>query len=389
MTKARPFRVAVPDEAIDDLHRRIDMARWPDELEGAGWDYGIPLTVLKDLVAYWRDGFDWRAAESRINAFDQIMIEVEGLDIHAIHQRSPHADATPLLLTHGWPGSIVEFLHVIPRLTDPTRFGGRAEDAFHVVCPSLPGYGFSPAAIAPGMGAKQIAQRHLKLMTALGYDRFVAQGGDWGSLISRFLPDLAPERLIGLHLNLIPAIPPKSLADPMAVLSEDERRAMAQTRADWEEMTGYHHIQRTKPQTLAYALTDSPVGLAGWIAEKFHGWTDNRGDIRDAVSWDDVLTNISVYWFTGTIGSSMRLYYEYHAALRRGEKPGRRCEAPFGAAIYPKEIVRPPRAWVEAEFNLVHWYEAAHGGHFAALEQPEGFVEDLRAFRRRLRDLQG
>lgn len=383
----RPFRVDVPQGAIDELHARIDQARWPDELDGVGWDYGMPVAVLRDMVGHWRERFDWRAAETRINRFEQFVVPVDGLDLHFIHQRSPHAGATPLLLTHGWPGSIAEFLEVIPRLTDPTAFGGRAEDAFHVVAPSLPGYGWSAAASRPGMSPKRIAERHLALMALLGYDRFVAQGGDWGSMISRFLPDLAPERVIGLHLNMIQTRPPAGLADPMAVATEAERARLERDRAAWHASGGYYHIQQTRPQTVAYGLADSPVGLAAWIGEKFHDWTDNQGDIRDAVSWDALLTNISIYWFTGTIASSARLYYEFGAALARREFPKPRVERPFGAAHYPRELTRPPRAWIEQEYNLVHWFEAEKGGHFAALEQPAAFSADLWAFHARLKEI--
>lgn len=384
---ATPFRIAIPQAAIDDLHDRIDRTRWPDTVEAVGWAYGTPLADLRDIVGYWRDGFDWRAAEARINAFDQFILPVDGQDLHVIHQRSPHPDATPLLLVHGWPGSIVEFLQVIPRLTEPERFGGRAEDAFHVVCPSLPGYGFSAASPNPGMGGRQVAQRHLALMGALGYDRFVAQGGDWGSVTCRLLADLAPERLIGLHLNFVPTVPPQGVADPLALCTERERAAVADWERHQKQNTGYIAIQATRPHTLAYGLNDSPAGLCAWITEKFHGWTDHGGDLREAVSWDDLLTNVSLYWFTGTIGSSVRFYLEYFAGVARGEGARGRVEVPFGAAIYPKEMTRPPRAWVERDHKLVHWFEADRGGHFAALEQPDVFAADLRAFGATLRTL--
>jgi microsomal epoxide hydrolase len=382
---ARPFRIEIPPSALEDLQARLAATRWPDEIDAVGWDYGLPLQVLRELLAYWRTSFDWRNAEARINAFEQFMETIDGLDTHFIHQRSAHQDATPLLLTHGWPGSIVEFLEVIPRLTAPEKFGGRAADAFHVVCPSLPGYGFSQAARQPGMGPKQIAERHLRLMQILGYGKFVAQGGDWGSIISRFLPDLAPDRLLGLHLNFVVPRLPQGVSDPRALCTPQERQQLEQDAADRDGITGYQHIQRTKPQTLAYGLADSPSGLAAWIGEKFHGWTDNNGDMRDAVSWDAVLTNISLYWFTNTIASSVRLYREYDLGIKRGDKPSRRTEVPFGAALYRKELVRSARAWVEREYNLIHWFEADRGGHFAALEEPEIFAQDLWTFHARLK----
>lgn len=379
------FKIHVPDTDIDELHRRIDNTRWPSAIEGFGWGYGIPIRILRELVEHWRNHFDWRSAERRINAFTQYIVELDGLPIHMIHQRSPHAGAIPLLLTHGWPGSIVEFLDVIPRLTEPERFGGSAKDAVHVVAPSLPGFGYSGAPRESGMSPRRIAERHLKLMDELGYHRFVAQGGDWGALISRYLPDLAPERIIGLHSNFVAPRPPHGELDPFALCAPAERDRLERDRADADAVHGYSHLQRTKPNTLAYGLTDSPVGLAAWIGEKFHGWTDNEGDIRDAVSFDSLLTNISLYWFTNTIASSVRTYREYDIADHAGDRPLPRCEVPFGAALYKRELVRPPRAWVEHEYNVVHWFEADRGGHFAAMEQPALFVEDLTQFLRRVR----
>jgi microsomal epoxide hydrolase len=386
MTDLRPFRCAVPEPAIADLHRRLDATRWPGELDDVGWDYGAPLSFLRELADHWRHRFDWRAAETRINAFDQFLLEIDGLDAHFIHQRSPHPHATPLLITHGWPGSIVELLDVIPRLTEPERFGGNAEDAFHVVAPSLPGYGFSAAPTKPGMSPRAIAARHLDLMRALGYERFVAQGGDWGSIISRFLPDLAPERLIGLHLNMLPPWKPTGVADPFALMTDRERARYHADRAKIPDEFGYQAIQKSRPQSLGFGLSDSPVGLAAWIVEKFQSWTDNQGDPRDALSFDQMLANISLYWFTGTIASSVRLYREYELAHRRGERPGARVEVPTGGAFYPREIHGPVKAWVEREYNLVHWYEAPAGGHFAAFEQPALFAADLLAFGQTVRN---
>ncbi|MES2258405.1 MAG: epoxide hydrolase family protein [Pseudomonadota bacterium] len=381
------FNIEVSREAIDDLHARLDRARWPDELPGTGWQYGMPKGLLREMASYWRNAFDVSAAIARINAFDQYRMPLAGLDLHFIHQRSPHAGATPLLLVHGWPGSIVEFLDVIPRLTQPELFGGRAEDAFHVICPSLPGYGYSAAPPGPGCGPRYVAQRHLALMTALGYERFVAQGGDWGAVTCRLLPDLAPERLIGLHLNLVAPVPPADVPDPAALCTQAEQAALATWQRHQKQNMGYVAIQASRPQTLAYGLADSPVGLLAWIGEKFHEWADHGGDLRDAVSRDALLTNVSLYWFSNSIGSSLRLYQEHFAGLARGEGAGPRVDVPFGAAIYPGEFMRPPKAWIERTHRLVHWFEAERGGHFAAMEQPDIFARDLWRFHGTLRGL--
>jgi pimeloyl-ACP methyl ester carboxylesterase len=382
----RPFRFEVSDAAIADLHSRIDRARWPQELNDGAWGYGASLPYLTELCRYWREGFDWRAAERRINALPQFVTAVDGLDLHFIHARAAQPDAVPLLITHGWPGSIVEFLEVIPRLTHPERFGGRAEDAFHVVAPSVQGYGGSPPATTPGMSPKAIARRHVELMARLGYALYLAQGGDWGSLIAHHTAVLDPQSCRGLHVNLLVPVPPKDLADPMSLVREHEKSWLARAARHAEEGTGYFQIQRTRCQTLSYALQDSAVGWCAWVTEKFHGWTDcEREGIRDprnAVSWNDMLTNISLYWFTQTIGSSIRLYKEHALGEARGdERPGR-VEVPTGVAVYPGEIFRCPRAWAERRFPLRHWYEAPCGGHFAALEQPDLFAADLREFRR-------
>lgn len=382
MPQARPFRIDVPQQAIQDLHARLAQCRWPDQVDDAGWRYGIEKTYLQELVQYWRDDFDWRRAEASINRFDQFLLEIDGLDLHFIHQRSPHPDATPLVITHGWPGSIVEFLELIPRLTEPERFGGRVEDAFHVICPSLPGFGYSPASPKPGMHVRVIAARHHKLMQALGYREYVAQGGDWGAPITRSMPDLAPLHCRAIHTNYVSADPPPGVADPSADLSDQERLALQEFQAVRADGFGYYHIQSTRPQTLAYGLNDSPLGLCAWIAEKFHAWSDCGGDIRNAISWDTLLTNISLYWYTGTIGSSIRLYRENALAMASGAEPKiARTEVPTGAAIYPREMWRPPKSWVARQYQLVHWYEAERGGHFAAMEQPELFARDLWRFK--------
>jgi len=381
----RPFRFAISDRSIADLHARIDLTRWPDEVNDELWGYGVRLDYLKELTDYWRRRFDWRAAEARINALPQFLTDIDGLDLHFVHARSAHNQAMPLLITHGWPGSIVEFLELVPRLTEPERFGGSPEDAFHVVAPSLQGYGGSPPAVAAGMSPLAIARRHGELMARLGYTRYLAQGGDWGSLIAHHTAAIDPLHCLGLHLNLLVPAPPKDVADPMALVQEHEKPWLAEVARHAEQGTGYYHIQRTRAQTLAYALTDSPVGWCAWVTEKFHGWTDcergGRRDPRNAVSWDAMLSNISLYWYTGTIASSIRLYREQALAEERGgARPGR-VAAPTGIAVYPAEIFRCPRAWAERRFAIAHWYEAPRGGHFAAMEQPELFANDLREFR--------
>lgn len=383
MSHLRPFRIEVPQQDIQDLHERLDRCRWPDQVADVGWHYGTEMNYLKGLVRYWRHDFDWPKAEAAINRFDQFMLEIDGLDTHFIHQRSPHPDATPIVITHGWPGSIVEFLDLIPRLTEPERFGGRAEDAFHVVCPSLPGFGYSPASPRPGMHVRVIAERHHKLMQALGYESYIAQGGDWGAAVTRSMPEVAPGQCRAIHLNYVSADAPQDGADAMAGLSDKERHALQEFQAVRADGFGYYHIQSTRPQTLAYGLNDSPLGLCAWIAEKFHAWSDCDGDIRNVISWDVLLTNISLYWFTGTIGSSVRLYRENAVAMASGAEPKfTGTDMPTGAAIYPRELWRPPKAWVERQYKLEHWFEGSNGGHFAAMEQPEAFAKDLWQFNR-------
>jgi len=390
MSEISSFRFETTPEAVADLHRRLDTQRWPDEIEVADSRYGLRGDMLRELLHYWRNEFDWFSAQARINTFPQFRIDLDGLPLHFLHVRSPHAEASPLLITHGWPGSIVEFLDVIPRLTEPERYGGDAADAFHVVCPSLQGYGGSPGSLQPGMNPTVIAQRHIRLMAALGYARYVIQGGDWGSRVSHCTAAFAPQAAIGLHLNLLVPIPPKSLADPMASVLPHEQYRLAAADRYQRELSGYFQAQSTRPQTLAYALSDSPAGWCAWIAEKFLEWADCERDgvrdIRNAVSWDALLTNISLYWFSGTIASSIRLYREQQLALNAGERLPR-VTTPTGLAAYPAELFMAPRAWAEAQLPLVHWYEAPKGGHFAAMEQPALFAADLWQFHRVLRAL--
>ena len=372
----RLFSICITDEEIADLHRRLDNIRWPDQLNDADWSYGTDLEYLRDLCSYWRNEFDWRAQEKALNRFDQFLMEVDGQTLHFIHQRSRHENAKPIILTHGWPGSVVEFLKVIEPLTDPEAHGGTAEDAFHVVSASLPGFGFSPAATSSGMGPRRIAGMQAKLMAELGYDSYIAQGGDWGAMISTEMGRQDPQHCRGVHLNMVFASPPEGEDNPMDGVTEAEAQAMQQSEHFSKEGMGYFHIQSTKPQTLAYALNDSPVGLAGWIVEKFRAWSDCDGEVERSFTKDELLTNIALYWFTSTPGSSARIYYE----TMHSEQDTSRVEVPTGAVIFPAELIKAPRRWAESAYNIVHWSEMKKGGHFAAMEVPELFVQDVRAF---------
>ena len=381
-TAIRPFTVDVPDAVLGDLRERLARTRLPDQLEDVGWDYGAELGYVTDLITYWRDEFDWRAAERRLNALDQYKTVIDGLDIHFIHQRSPVEDALPLIITHGWPGSVAEFLKVIGPLTDPAAHGGDPADAFHVVAPSMPGYGFSDKPREPGFGPEQIADVNARLMARLGYERYGAQGGDWGSIVSTWHAFKHPEQVAGLHLNMVVAQPPAGVEDPTAgVPPEELQRSQARLTFYNTDENGYAQIPGTKPQTVGYGLNDSPAGQAAWIVEKFRAWCDCNGDPESVFTRDELLTNIMIYWATQTATSSARLYYEAgDATTGLG-----RVEVPTGAAIFPYELFIAPRAWAEASYNITHWTEMPRGGHFAAMEQPELFVEDLRNFFRTVR----
>ena len=379
---SRPFTLAVDQTQLDDLSNRLRATRWPDALPGAGWDYGSDLSYVQDLCRYWADGFDWRRAEARLNAWQHRLTMLDGEQLHFMHARSPHPGALPLLLTHGWPGSVVEFLHVLGPLVDPPAHGGDAADAFHVVCPSLPGYGWSGPTRQRGWDIARVARALAALMAELGYDRYGAQGGDWGAIATTHLAALDAEHLAGIHLNMV-LVPRPRGANPED-LTPEEQGDLRESRAFQAAETGYQAIQGTKPQTLAFALNDSPAGLAAWIVEKFRSWSDCDGDLESAIARDDVLTNLTTYWVTGTAGSAARLYHE---TLRDGRihLPQERIRVPTGVARFPKEIYRPPRPWVEQAFDLRRWTVMPRGGHFAALEQPDLLVEDVRAFFRDLR----
>ena len=375
--KIEPFQIQIDDEALEDLRRRLAATRFPDQIEGTGWTYGIELSYLKELVAYWRDKFDWRAQEARLNRFEHFHTEIDGQNIHFIHARSRHERAIPIIISHGWPGSVVEFLDVIEPLRDPGAHGGKAEDAFHVICPSLPGYGFSGPTVATGWDTQRIAEAFAALMARLGYARYGAQGGDWGALVTIQLGLLDREHVCGIHLNMPLASPPEGM-DPEALSDQEKADLAAMAEFDRDE-TGYQKIQGSKPQSLGVGLNDSPAGLAAWIVEKFRTWSDCDGDVERCFSKDDLLTNITLYWLTQTITSSTRLYYEVFKGGRMGFL-GQKVEVPTGVARFPKELFRPPRAWVENHYNVTHWTAMPKGGHFAAMEQPELFVNDLRKF---------
>ncbi|UGT61048.1 epoxide hydrolase family protein [Nocardia asteroides] len=369
MTELRPFRIDVPDSVLTDLRRRITDTRWPEPETVPDWSQGVPLDYTRELAAYWAEGYDWRATEAELNRFDQFSTEIDGLPIHFLHRRSPHPDAFPLIITHGWPGSVLEFAKVIEPFTDPTAHGGRAEDAFHVVCPSLPGYGFSGKPAETGWNVARIAAAWETLMTRLGYDRYGAQGGDWGAAVTTEI-GRAGGHCAAIHTNMPIATPPRQL-DPDA---DGDALAALEYYRRWD--SGYAKQQSTRPQTLGYGLLDSPVALLAWIVEKFWSWTDCDGHPENALTRDELLGNVTLYWVTGTAASSARLYWETRGAFR----PGARVELPTGVASFPKEIGRAPRAWCEPNYHITHWTEMPRGGHFAAFEQPELFVGDLRAF---------
>ena len=370
-----PFRVDVPQAVLDDLHDRLRRTRFPNQVAGAGWEQGTELAYLRELVDYWLDGFDWRAAEARLNAYPQQVTEVDGQRLHFVHARSPEPGAMPLLLVHGWPGSVVEFLDVLGPLTDPVAHGGDARDAFHVVAPSLPGYTFSGPTSERGWHPRRIAAAFVELMAALGYGRYGAQGGDWGSIVCGNVADLDPEHVAGLHLNFV--LVTRADAEEGGVTPE-EQRALDAMRAFRTTGRGYAEIQSTRPQSVGYGLEDSPAGLAAWIVEKFAAWSD--GDhVEDSFTKDQLLTNITAYWVTGTATSSARLYYEMREA-GRSALPAAYVGVPTGIANYPGEITRTPRSQVEHRYNVVHWAEPERGGHFAAMEVPDIFTDDVRTF---------
>jgi pimeloyl-ACP methyl ester carboxylesterase len=380
-----PFHVDIPQEVLDDLRARLDGTRWPEAETVADWSQGVPLAYLRGLCRYWAEGYDWRATERRLNLLPQFRTEIDGLGIHLLHVRSPHPDAFPVVFTHGWPGSILEFLKVIGPLTDPTAHGGEAADAFHLVIPSLPGYGFSDRPAQPGWGVERIAGGWARLMARLGYQRYGAQGGDWGTSVSTSIAQQDPEHVAGIHLN-----PPLAPPDPATFddLTDRERAALASLdhAAEWE--SGYSQEHATRPQTIGYALVDSPAALCAWIVEKFWSWTDHDGHLENLLTRDELLDNVMLYWLPGTGASSVRLYWESIRQVNRwiSGPTTDTVAVPTGCSIYPKELQRPSRRWAEQRFiDIRYWNELDRGGHFAALEQPDLFVEEVRSFFRLVR----
>jgi pimeloyl-ACP methyl ester carboxylesterase len=372
-----PFKVHVPQAALEDLKRRLSDTRWPNKEPVTDWSQGVPLAKAQALVEYWRSQYDWRRVEGALNARPQFRTEIDGLGIHFIHVRSKHGSALPVILTHGWPGSVVEFLQVISPLVDPTSHGGKVEDAFHVVIPSLPGFGFSDKPTESGWRLPRTANAWAELMKRLGYSRYVAQGGDWGAGVSSWMAKQQPPGLIAVHLNLPILFPPPP--PPPGGYSAEEQTALAQLERYSTDASGYASIQGTRPQTLGYGLADSPVGQAMWIYEKFQGWTDNKGDPEEAISLDHMLDDITLYWLTNTAASSARLYYESF----RKDFVRMPLELPIAVSIFKGDMFMPPKLWGERTYSkLFYWGEVPRGGHFAALEQPQLFVSELRkAFR--------
>ncbi|RZK23058.1 MAG: epoxide hydrolase [Hymenobacter sp.] len=377
------FKIDIPQPVLDDLQLRLKNTRWPDEIEDAGWDYGTSRKFLKELTTYWQNTYDWRAQEAKLNELAQFKAEVAGLNIHFIHIEGKGPNPMPLLLVHGWPDSFFRMVKLIPLLTDPAAHGGRAEDAFTVIVPDLPGYGFSERPTEKGYDPKRMAAVLAELVTkTLGYKRYVAHGGDWGSSIVEQLALHHDAALLGIHLTDVPSTHAKT-ADKLPDLSMAEKAFVVKNKAWQEKEAGYQKIQGTKPETLAYGLNDSPVGLLGWIIEKFHAWSDNDGDITHTFTKDDLITNVMIYWVTQTIGSSVRLYYEAMHSPTLGAPT--HVKLPTGFAIFPEDITPAPRDFAERFFNVQRWGEMPQGGHFAALEAPGLLATELRAFGRPLR----
>jgi epoxide hydrolase len=383
--KVTPFRIEIPEADLNDLRQRLERTRWPEAETVSDWSQGVPQAYLKELCHYWADTYDWRATEARLNGLPQFRTEIDGLGIHFIHVRSPHPDAMPLVVTHGWPGSIVEFLKVIGPLSDPTAYGGDPTDAFHVVCPSLPGYGFSDKPARPGWNVERIAGAWTRLMARLGYQRYGAQGGDWGTSITTSIGQQDPAHVTGIHVN-----PPIAAPDPTTFndLTGTERAALdsMENAQEWE--SGYSAQQSTRPQTLGYGLVDSPAGLCAWIIEKFWSWTDNEGHLENVLTRDQLLDSVMLYWLPGTGASAARLYWESFKQVSEWftRSTADTVTVPTGCSIFPKEIPRPSRRWAAKRYtDIRYWNELEKGGHFAAFEQPELFVNEVRSFFRLVR----
>ena len=378
MNAVRDFTIDIPEAQLRDLRRRLDATRWPEKETVDDWSQGIPLAYLRELCSYWAGTYDWRAREAMMNGFPQFVTEIDGLDIHFIHARSPETGAVPLLMTHGWPGSVAEFFKVVRPLTDPVRHGGRREDAVHLVCPSLPGYAFSARPAAPGWSVEKIAGAWDRLMNVLGYERYLAQGGDWGAAVTTAIALQNHGSCAAIHVTFPLAAPtPAAKTNP----DEADRRAFSaiERYRAWE--TGYSTQQKTRPQTIGYGLVDSPAALAAWIIEKFQAWTDCDGHPENILTRDELLDNLMLYWLPATGASAARLYWESfdRAFANRGQKVG----LPAGFSLFPKELIPVPRSWAAARYdNIVYWNELDKGGHFAAFEQPDAFTAELRAWLR-------
>jgi pimeloyl-ACP methyl ester carboxylesterase len=378
MAKVEPFSIQVSDEVLADLKARLDRTRFPDEVPDTGWEYGTNLAYLRELIDYWRTQYDWRKHEKQLNSLRHFLTKSADLDLHFIHEEGRGPNPKPLLLIHGWPGSVYEFMEIIPMLTDPAAHGGDPSDSFTVIAPSLPGYGFSGHARARAMNIQAIADIFFKLMTeTLGFPRFAVQGGDWGSAITARIGEVYPSHLYGIHLNMIPVGPTEGRNAPE--LTPEEKVFLGDMEKFRTAEAGYQWIQGSKPQTLAYGLNDSPAGLAAWIVEKFRTWSDCHGNLESRFTKDQLLTNVMIYWITGSINSSTRLYYEArHHPWRL--KPGTRIQTPAAVAVFPGELARPPRHWAERVLNVKRWTPMARGGHFAAMEEPALLAQDIRAF---------
>ena len=383
--EVRPFRIEIPQSELDDLRDRLARTRWPGEMPGVGWSRGVPVEYLKGLADYWRDAYDWRAQEARLNGFPQFTTTVDGANVHLLHVRSPEPNALPLILTHGWPGSFVEFVNVIGPLTDPRSHGGDPADAFHVVVPTIPGFGFSGPTHEPGWNAVRVARAWSELMSRLGYERYGAQGGDFGAMISPELGRVAPDRVAGVHVNaasvgFIPFGPVDEAV--MAQFTDREKLSMQKLQRFTSDQWGYNALQSTRPQTVAYGLTDSPAGQLAWIVEKFKEWTDDARELpEDAVDRDEMLTNVSLYWLTGTAGSSAQIYYENMHGMSWA--PPERSPVPTAVANFAQDVAI--RRFGEPAHTITRWTEFDRGGHFAAMEAPDLLVGDIREFFRGLR----
>ena len=381
-TTPEPFKINVADSVLTDLRERLERVRWPGEIPNTAWDYGANLAYIKELVDYWRTHYDWRAHERQLNRWPQFRVTIDGQRIHYIHARGKGPNPFPLIITHGWPGSIAEFMEILGPLTDPAAHGGDPADAFDVIAPSLPGYGFSDPTRDRQVNIIRIAEWFTVLMNqVLGYTRYGAQGGDWGAMVTSRLGFADAQHVAGIHLNMVGVAPHPANRQDLSQAEQTFLKSMDKWRG---EETGYQNIQGTKPQTLGYALNDSPVGLCAWITEKFRTWSDCDGDVENAYTKDQLLTNIMIYWVTQTINSSTRLYFEErHHPWRMGKDD--KITVPTAIALFPKEIATPPREWAERAYNVQRWTPMPAGGHFAAMEQPKLLVEDVRAFFRALR----